>query len=245
MRNPRSSPVNNYFSELGEILGKLLDSSHPVFTPSLGIVLSTITTSIVSFSRTIYPPILAVIAASLLSSVTKKVGEWAIITLISLLFATIVALPAYLSGNASDAVLFTLRVVASASFFTAAVGGLGWLGLIHGLEDMGLGALSTHVGLLVRYIPEFTRKSYAAILARESRTFTSSRKARWRVGVSVVGDLLYEGFRLSYWLALALKARRFARSPAGKRRVRGWAPTSMDLLLILSTTLIVFLLLLR
>lgn len=232
--------LNDYFFELGDVLGKLLDSSRPRFTPSIGIVLSMLVTGIVSFSHTLHTFILALIFASIIAFATKKTREWLYVTFISIFFALVVALPVILLGETREPVVFILRVAASASLFTSMLGGLGWLGVVKGLNALGFVELSKQLGVLIRYIPEFIRKAQTSILAREARTFTVSRKNRWIIGMSLVGDLIYEGFRTSYWLSLATKSRYFGEATTKGNNVLHWRPTPLDLFALFSTILLAY-----
>ena len=238
MERTYSGLINKYFSGLGGVFGKLLDSSPPKINPCIGVIVSIVGTSIVSFSRTFFQPVLALVLALVVSLVTRKVRELLYVSVFSFFFAATVALPVFLFGDVKNSAVFVLRVTASASFFTSLLGSLGWFGVVRGLETLGLGGLTSQLGLLARYIPEFIRKAQASVLAREARTFGVSRRARWTIGLSLVGDLIYEGFRTSYWLSLSMRARYFENRFVKRKMPLYWSLAPLDFFMLLSLILL-------
>lgn len=211
-------------AEVVEVIGY---DREPLITPHIGLIIAVILTSVVSFSRFFFAPVIYVASSLLLAFFLRvRLGMWVkpvfftlfitfFASLPSLFIASNDALPSLFSLEVTfDGVLrfssVVLRAVAAASIFTVITIHLGWRGIVDGLRRLHVPlGLIFLIGLFIKYVPVFLRDVVRMMAAREARTTSHGLKIVWRNFSSVVGDLILRAFHRSWRLQLAFKARGF------------------------------------
>lgn len=178
----------------------------------------------VSFSRSVYPPLVTLATTILLATILGvRLRNLAKATMAISLFVLAVTPPMALyqtllnRSSPSDpiALLWSiapllLRCVAATSVLVLMAQSLGLTGLITGLRGLRVPPRALFaLTLFLRYVPIMLRDATRLLSAREARIVASSNeiKSSWFVLSTVAGSLLIKGFERAYRLQMALKAR--------------------------------------
>jgi cobalt/nickel transport system permease protein len=260
------SLINSFLEGLAETINTLnYDSSSKFFNPSIAMLSTLILTGLASFSLNFKLQLLILFLSFLLMLLARsRIYPWLKIIAITTLWAATVSTPlifTFSGGLASVTlgwvelgisleglylmIMFTIRVVAAASVFTAFIFILGWRGVIDGLRGLKVpGSIVSLISLSIVYIPFLIREMVRMLSAREARIVrkTGFRKL-WYVLASVVGDLILRSYEHAWRLEKAIKARSLKPNPppAGKFRVGLWINDLTLLILTLCITMLGFL----
>jgi len=184
----------------------------------------------VSFSRTIYPPLIVLFMIPFLARAfnvkikrtLKVIAAVAIfviaITLPMALYQAYVSYSLEVGGFVSNFTLMVmenslpllLRSITAAAIVTLMVQSLGLIGLIRGFRGLKFPSRALFVLMMyIRYIPIMLRHTTKLLSAREARLVSKVNKLKnsWLILSTVVGSLLMRGFDKAYKLQMALRAR--------------------------------------
>ncbi|MHC1627283.1 MAG: energy-coupling factor transporter transmembrane component T family protein [Candidatus Nezhaarchaeales archaeon] len=183
----------------------------------------------VSFSKTIYPPLIALSMIPFLArALNVRIKRTLKVITVVAIFVIAITLPmalyqAYLSyglraGFASSFTLMImenglpllLRSIAAAAIVTLMVQSLGLTGLIRGFRGLKFPSRALFVLMIyIRYIPIMLRHTTKLLSAREARLVSKMNRLRnsWLILSTVVGSLLMRGFDKAYKLQMAFRAR--------------------------------------
>lgn len=183
----------------------------------------------VSFSRSIYSPLIALLLVFLLTMIFNVNVRYTLKVMgVVAIFVTTIMLPMalyqayfdlevqgdFIAGLAlimSNTVLPPfLRAIAAAALVTLMVQCLGLTRLIRGLRGLGFSSKILFVLIVyIRYIPIMLRQLVRLLSAREARLVCDLDKLRnsWVMLSTVVGSLFIRGFDRAFKLQVALKAR--------------------------------------
>jgi len=178
----------------------------------------------VSFSRSIYPPIIVLAMSIPLSrALGVKLRSMARVATAISAFVLAVTLPmalyrAYLDDSSLSNLValaqvlapLLVRCVAATLMLVLMAQSLGLTGLITGLRGLRVPPKALFVLMLfLRYVPIMLRDAARLLSAREARmaSGTNRIKSSWLVLSTVAGSLFIRGFDRAYRLQMAFKAR--------------------------------------
>lgn len=219
------SALTSFLNEVAEVLEAFsIETSSRKGSPEpRALLISFIALAVAaSFSRGVYPPIIALATAILLSrALGVKLKRMAKAAALISMFILAVTLPmalyqAYLDQaplSDSSALLWglaplLLRCVAATSALVLMTQSLGLMGLIRALRGLRVPPRALLILVLfLRYIPIMLRDTIKLLSAREVRMVSSSVKDHWLMLSTVASGLLIKGFERAYRLQMAFKAR--------------------------------------
>ena len=146
------------------------------------------------------------------------------VLLVSVLFNGAVAAPLFFTSP-SSAMDFLLRTTSSVSLFLFITSYVGWRGLILSIplpEDFlfAMSTLPLHLYLALKDLNTL-------VLARRSRSFSSSLRSLWWALATATGSLIVKEISRAQRVSMALKARGMFIPPS-----RSWRPTVISLAIL-------------